>query len=306
MGVNNKYDGGMVEKRTAGGIIADAVIYALLILVLLACLLPMWHVLMASVSDPRQISIGRGTVGGIVWWPVGEFNFAGYELLFEDGDLLRGFANTVFYMVAATAIGMVVNVTGGYVMSRKSKLKPFLTLFVMFTAMFHGGMLPTYSVVRGLGFLDSPLALIIPGCTNAFFVIMLSNALAAVPEATVEAAEIDGAGHLRVMWQIMLPQAMTLTTVIVLNSLVLQWNAWVNASIYLSNNADQWWPLQIWIRSFNALSDQYQGSGGGRPNYDLYLIRYAVIIVGSLPMLCVFPFFQKKMEKGVIAGAVKG
>ena len=304
--VSEKYRGGMVEKRTAGGIIADIIIYALLILTLLICLAPMWHVLMASISDPRQISAGRGLVGGIAWIPVGEINFAGYELLFKEDGLYRGFLNTIFYMVGATAIGMFINITGGYVLSRKSRLRPFLVVFVMFTAMFNGGMMPTYAVIKGLGFTDTPLALLIPGCTIAFFVVMLSNALSAIPEATVEAAEIDGAGHLRIMCQIMLPQAMTMTTVIILNSLVLQWNAWVGASLYLSNSAQIWWPLQIWIRDFNELSDQYLGAGGGLQNWDLYLIRYSVIIVGTLPMLCAFPFFQKKMEQGVLVGAVKG
>ena len=301
-----KYNGEMVEKRTAGGVIADVVIYLILAVAIFICVLPMWHVLMASVSDPRQISIGRGTVGGIAWIPVGELNFAGYEMLFEEEGLYRGFLNTVIYMVGSTAIGMFINVTAGYVMARKSKLRPFLVVFVMFTAMFNGGMMPTYSLIKGLGFTDTPWSLLIPGCTNAFFVVMLSNALAAVPESTVEAAELDGAGHVRIMWQIMLPQSMTMTVVIILNSIVLQWNAWVGASLYLSNASQQWWPLQIWIREFTELSDNYLGTTGGRPNYDLYLLRYAVIIVGALPMLIAFPFFQKQMEKGMLVGAVKG
>ena len=303
--ISSKYGGGMVEKRTPAGLVADVCIHLILLFVLLACLLPMWHVLMASLSNPRWISIGRGTVGGIAWLPVGGVTFAGYELLLQEEGLYRGFINTIFYMICATAFGMLINLTAGYVMARKSKLRSVLVVFVMFTAMFNGGMMPTYSVIKGLGFTDTPWALLIPGCTNAFFIVMLSNALAAVPESTVEAAELDGAGHLRIMWQIMLPQAMTLTTVIILNSLVLQWNAWVNASLYLSNSAQQWWPLQIWIRQFIQLSDKYLGQGGV-PNFDLYLLRYAVIIIGALPMLVVFPFFQKKMEKGVIAGAVKG
>lgn len=305
--IKHRYGGGMVAKRTTGGIIADIFIYAILAIAVLSCLLPLWHVLMASVSDPRYISIGKGTVGGIAWLPVGDtLNFQGYALLFENSNLLRGFFNTLFYMIGSTAIGMIINITGGYVLSRKSKLKPILTVFVMFTAIFNGGMMPTYAVIKGLHMTDTVWAMLIPGCTNAFFVVMISNAFAGVPEATVESAEIDGAGHLRIMLQILLPQSMTFVMVIILNSIVLQWNGWVNAALYLSNTSKALWPLQIWVRDFNNLSNQYLGGAGGRPNFDLYLIRYSVIIVCSMPMLIAFPFFQKQMEKGMMVGAVKG
>ena len=117
--------------------------------------------------------------------------------------------------------------------------------------------------------------------------------------------KIDGAGHMRIMWQIVLPQAMPLATVVVLNSLILQWNSWANASIFLSSNVKDIWPLALMIRDLGDQSENFMGSGG-MSNYNLYLIRYAVIIAGSLPMLCIFPFFQKKMESSVIVGAVKG
>ncbi len=300
-----KPQGGMVQGKSAGSIIADIIIYLALIGALAVCIIPMWHVIMASISESGKIAFGIGVKGGIVWWPVGEVTFAGYELVFEGGDILRGYLNTILYMTAATLIGMFINVTGGYVISKSTKLKPFFTLFVMFTAMFHGGIIPTYAVIKGLGMINNPLSVIIPGCTNAFFVIMLSNAFASVPESTVESAEIDGAGHMRIMWQIVLPQALPLATVVVLNMLVLQWNSWVNASIYLSSNVQDLWPLQLMIRDLGDKSENFMGSGGFG-NMDLYLIRYAVIVAGSLPMLCMFPFFQKKMENSVVVGAVKG
>lgn len=305
LGASNKYGGEMVSKRSWGGIVADVIIYGILVIILACCIIPFWHVLMASFSEAKKIAFGNGLVGGIAWWPIGTPTLAGYTYIFEDGSIFRGFLNTIIYMVVATCFGMIVNVTGGYVMSRKSKLKSVLTVFVMFTAMFNGGMLPTYTVIHSLGMTDTMWAIFIPGCTNAFFVIMISNALAGVPESTVEAAELDGAGHLRIMWQIMLPQAMTLVTVVILNSLVLQWNAWVGASIYLSSSVQDLWPMQLVIKELNAISETFM-SYVGKSSYDLYLIRYAVIILGMLPMLIMFPFFEKKMERGVIAGAVKG
>ncbi len=302
-----KGTGGMVRGKTAGDIIIDVVIYAVLVLVLFICIIPMWHVLMASVSDPKQIAFGMGDSykWGIVWWPVGDkLHFEGYEYIFQDGSIFRGYLNTIIYVIGATVIGMIVNVTGGYVISRNTKSKAILTIFVMFTAMFHGGLIPTYAVINGLGMTNTIWSVIIPGCTNAFFVIMLANAFNTVPESTIESARIDGAGHFRIMWQILLPQALPLATVVVLNIVILQWNSWMNASIYLSSSHMDLWPLQLIVRELSARAENFIGSG--KPNYALYLVRYTVIVASTLPILCIFPFFQKKMESNVVAGAVKG
>lgn len=303
--------GGMVQGKSAGDIAVTCVTWGILFLVAFICLIPLWHVLMASISEPNLIAFGMGETykGGIVWWPVanadGAWDFSGYEYIFEDGSIFRGYLNTILYMVASTAIGMFINVTGGYVISRNSKLKPFFTLYVMFTAMFHGGIIPTYAVLNGLGMINNSLSVIIPGRTNAFFLIMLSNAFASVPESTIESAEIDGAGHMRIMWQIVLPQAMTFAVVVILNSVILQWNSWMPASIYLSSNVFDLWPLQLLIRDLSARSENYLAAGSAAA-WSLYLVRYTVIIASTLPILCIFPFFQKKLEKNVVVGAVKG
>ena len=299
-----KSQGGMVHGNSVYSVIADVFIYLILIVALAVCIIPMWHVLMASFSQANLIAFGMGMEGGIVWWPVGEMTLAGYELVFAGGDILRGYLNTILYIIGSVALGMFINVTGGYVISRSTKLKPFLTLFVMFTSMFHGGIIPTYAVLSGLGMIDNVLSVIMPSCTNAFFLVMLANAFAGIPESTVESAAIDGAGHFRIMWQIVLPQAMPFVTVVVLNTIILKWNSWANESIYLSSNVKDLWPLALMVRDLSAQSENFLGTGSA--NYDLFLIRYAVIIAGSLPMLCIFPFFQKKMESSVIVGAVKG
>lgn len=300
--------GGMVHGKKPSDIIANVIIYAILAIAALCCIVPMWHVVMASVSDPEQIAFGMGDSykGGIVWWPVGEFTFDGYSYIFEDGSIFRGFLNSYIYVIGATFIGMVINVLGGYVISRKTKSKVILTLFVMFTSMFHGGIIPTFAVVNGLGMTDTIWSIIIPGCTNAFFVIMLANAFNTVPESTIESARIDGAGHLRVMWQILLPQALPLATVVILNSVILQWNNWMNASIYISSSASDLWPLQLVVRELTQKSENFLAGSSGAAAYSLYLVRYAVIVVSTIPMLVAFPFFQKVMENNVVAGAVKG
>ncbi|MCR4562532.1 MAG: carbohydrate ABC transporter permease [Bacilli bacterium] len=299
--------GGMVVGKDLSSRVVDIVIYFILTIALFVSIIPLWHVLMASVSDPKQIAFGIGNTykWGVVWWPVGDgLHFEGYEYIFKDGSIFRGYLNTIIYVILATGIGMVINILGGYVISRNIKAKGAITIFVMFTAMFHGGLIPTYAVIKGLNMTDTIWSIVIPGCTNAFFVIMLANAFRTVPESTIESARIDGAGHMRIMWQILLPQALPLATVVILNSVILQWNSWMNASIYLSSSVNDLWPLQLIVRELSAKSEQFIGSG--RPNYALFLVRYTVIVASTLPILCVFPFFQKLMETNVVAGAVKG
>ncbi len=306
-----KCSDGMVEKHSGAGLAADIVIYAILLLALFVCIVPIWHVLMASFSDGQKFFAGEGLTGGIAWIPVAEAHTEAYGYLFARWEnILSGFGNSILYVVGATLFGMIVNISAAYVLSRKSKLRPYLMVFVMFTIMFNGGLIPTYKVVQSLGWINTRWALLIPGCTNAFFVIMLSNAFAAVPESTIEAAELDGAGHLRIMWQVVLPQSMSFTSVIILNSVVLQWNAWINASIYLDSRALDLYPLQLWLREWIADSESFLVDAAGSllgPDYNgQYLMQYAAIIVGMLPVLLVFPFFQKRMEKGQLQGAVKG
>ena len=253
----------MVEKTSGWGKVATILICAVLFIIALCCLIPLWHVLISSISD-------------------------GQRLLAHEG--------VVFYP------GFVINVLGGYVISRKPKLAPGLTILLVLTMMFSGGTVPTYMNVRRLGMVGTRWALMIPGCTNAIFVMMAVRAFAGVPEATVEAAKLDGAGHIRTMIQVMLPQAMGLISVSLINTGILAWNAWFQASIYVTTQQNLW-PLQLWIRQISSESTDFLNYAN--PDYSRYLIQFVVIVIATLPILIVFPFFQKKLEQGMMAGAVK-
>jgi putative aldouronate transport system permease protein len=182
-------------------------------------------------------------------------------------------------------------------------MKPIVSGLIMFTMLFGGGMVPTYLVIKALGWVGTRWALIIPGCTNAMFMIMMMNAYNSVPREMYEAARMDGAGHFRTMLQIMLPQAMNLGAVIILNSVVGQWNSWLQASIYVPNKK-KLWPLQLWVKQITADNDNFLNTSN--PDYSRYLIRFAVVIAATLPIIIMFPFFQDKLEKGVITGGIKG
>ncbi len=293
-----KYPDGMVEKNSAVGIIVDILITIFLCVVMFCCIIPLWHTIMCSISDGKVL-LGHE---GLAVLPVGAATFDGYKLIFANPNILRGYFNTILYVVGSCFCGFVINVIGGYVLSRQTKLKGVLALIVLFTTMFSGGTVPTYMVIRRLGMTGTPLALIIPGCTNAMFVLMVMRSFNSVPESTVEAARIDGAGHFKIMFNVMLPQAMGMTIVTIINTAILSWNSWLPASIYVPT-AQNWWPLQLWIKQLVANSTDFLNYAN--PDYARYLIQYCVIVISTLPIIIVFPFFQKRLEKGMVMGAVK-
>ncbi|MCM1098869.1 MAG: carbohydrate ABC transporter permease [Ruminococcus flavefaciens] len=289
----------MIENPSVGDRIADAAVILICGLVAFCSLVPMWHVLMASLSDGKVLLAHSG----VAWLPQGGFTLDGYRHIFKDSSILTGYLNTVIYTVTSTALGFVLACLSGYALSRDTKLKSFMILSQMLTMLFNGGMVPTYMVIRQLGWVGTRWALIIPGCTNGMFMIMMMNAFNAVPREMYEAARIDGANHVCTLFRVMLPQAMNLGSVIILNSVVGQWNAWLQASIYVPNNR-KLWPLQLFIREITSNNDNFLQSSN--PDYSRYLIRYAVIVAATLPIIVLFPFFQDKLEKGVITGGVKG
>ena len=289
----------MVETPTAGDRVVDIVVVILCGLVAFCSVIPMWHVLMSSFSDGKTLLAHEG----LVLLPVGEFNLDGYKHIFKNAGIVSGYLNAIIYTVATTACGFMLSTITGYALSRKTKIQPIIIGMIMFTMLFSGGMVPSYMVIKSLGWVGTRWALIIPGCTNAMFMVMMMNAFNGIPKEMYEAARIDGAGHFRTMTQIMLPQAMNLGSVIILNSVVGNWNSWLPASIYVPNNK-KLWPLQLWIKQITADNENFLNTSN--PDYSRYLIKFAVIIAAILPIVVTFPFFQDKLGKGVIAGGVKG
>ncbi len=296
---SEEWESHMVETPTFADRVVDIIVYTLCGLVALCSVIPMWHVLMSSVSDGKTLLAHEG----LVLWPVGGFTLEGFELIFKNAGIVQGFINSIFYTVCATGLGFLLATIGGYALSRRTKMKPVVTALVMFTMLFGGGMVPTYMVIRALGWVGTPLSLIIPGCTNGMFMIMMMNSFNTVPREMYEAATMDGSGHWRTMFQIALPQAMNMGYVLILNSVVGQWNSWLPASIYVPNQKSLW-PLQLWIQQITADNANFLNTSN--PNYNRYLIQFAVIVAATAPIVIAFPFFQDKLEKGVISGGVKG
>lgn len=296
---SDDFRGSMVMNKTIGGRIGDALVVIALALVAFICVIPLWHVLMSSLSDGRLMLSNKG----LVLTPLGGVNIGGYVQMFKDSDILQGYLNTLLYVGGGTALCVLMNIVGGYTLSRDTRLRVPMTLLVIFTTMFSGGTVPTYMVIRDLGMTGTRWSLIIPGATNAMFMLLVMNAYASVDKAYLEAASIDGAGHFTTMFRVMLPQAKGMVIVTAINSAILKWNSWFEASIYVPTDKTRW-PLQLWVRQLTSTGMDFLKSRN--PNYDRFLIQYAAIIISTVPILIALPFFIKKLEKGMALGGVKG
>jgi putative aldouronate transport system permease protein len=279
--------------------------YTLLTLLAIVFFMPLMHALMASLSDPAALS----RHDGLLLWPLG-FTLRGYGVVFANRSILTGYINTIIYVVAGTGLGIVMTFAAAYVLSRRNvALSRFLSLMILFTMWFNGGLIPTYMVVKDLGMLDTRSSLIIPTVFSVFNFIIMRTSLAGIPQSLEESAKIDGAGHVTIMFRIILPVSKATVAVIALYYAVNIWNSWFNATIYLPHATDLR-PLQVVLREIlidNDISSMSVPSDAGNST-DLYksLVQYATIIVATLPILAIYPFVQKYFVTGVMIGSIKG
>ena len=291
-------------KRSKGEKIFAVFNYTGMVVLCIIFILPVWHVLMGSISDPLRIS----AYSGIILYPLGDVTFGGYKLVLQNNSILRSYLNTILIVVTATGLGTLLTILSAYVMSVRGLYwkKPF-NFIVTFTMIFNGGLIPTYMVVRNLHMLDTYWSLIIPGCCVAYNIIIMRTSFSQVPAALSEAATIDGSGHFRILCQIILPVSKSIIAVIVLFYAIQQWNAWFNASIYLQNR--DLYPLQLTLREIVLKSSENSiiANADGE-TVDIYrpLIKYCTIMVSIIPMMIVYPFVQKYFVKGVMIGSIKG
>jgi putative aldouronate transport system permease protein len=247
---------------------------------------------------------------GIVWLPVGEPTLKGYELVFRNNSIVSGYGNTLFYVIINTALGTALTTIAGFVLSRPNlKLQRHFTLFVLFTLIFSGGLIPSYMINRSLGLVGNRLGIIIPGLINGFYIIIMRSAFVQLPASYEESAKMDGAGPVTVMVRILAPLVKATIVVIAMFILILQWNSWFQASIYLARRRDLW-PLQLFMREIlvqNDTSRIMSGSDAANAADNFaHLVKYCVSIIGTLPILCAYPFAQKYFVKGVTLGGIKG
>ena len=296
----------MIEKVTPSRTIFSVLNYAFMILFGLICLAPLWHVLMASFSDPRALTASSG----ILLKPEGPLTLDGYKLVLSNGSILTGYLNTLLYVAFTTVFGTILTAIAGYLISRKNfKLAKPLSLFIMFTMIFSGGLIPSYMVIRNLGMINTRWAVLLPGIINAFYIFMMKSAFEQLSDSYEESARLDGAGPVTILFRILLPLVKANLAVIVMFTVVMQWNSWYPASIYLPKTRE-YWPLQLIMRDFLMQNDKPQlvtgANTGNTIDFTANLVKYCVTIIGTAPILCAYPFAQKYFVTGVTLGGVKG
>ncbi len=292
-------------KLTPGDRVFRGAVYAFLALITAIILFPVLNIVATSFSSYAA------SVTGKVWvWPV-EFQLETYKAVFSSRNILLGYRNTILYTVLGTCVNLVVTVLAAYPLSfRDLKGGGALSGFFAFTMLFSGGMIPAYIVVNKLGMIDTIWAMVLPGALSVWnMVIMRTFFQTSIPQELYEAATIDGCSDIGYLFKCVLPLSGSIVAVIALYYAVGHWNSYFNAMLYL--NSKTRYPLQIFLREMLIL-----GSGdaqmAGAMDYQLYaqgaseLIKYAVIVISSAPMLVVYVFIQKFFVKGVMIGAIKG
>lgn len=285
-------------RRTMGDRVFDVINICLLCLIAFTTIYPFWDTLMVSVSSLKSY------LSSIIHlWP-SEWSFEGYSYMIHKAELWQSYGNTLFVTVVGTVINMIVTIMTAYVLS-KSELRGhrIITFFAVFTMMFSGGIIPTYMVIKDVGLMDSLWAMIIPSAINTSNMIILRNFLTAMPRELEESAMLDGCTEIGVLWRIILPCSKPAIATITLYYAVDHWNEFFSAIMYLNKRTQ--WPLQLFLRSM--LFDSEAAMAGGD---SLYLLgqpmKMAAIMMAIIPIMLMYPFFQKYFTKGVMVGAVKG
>jgi putative aldouronate transport system permease protein len=290
----------MIERLTGVDRVFIVFVYILVGILALLCLYPMVHVLFASISDPLKLMVHSG----VLLHPRG-ISFKGYEIVLGNANILSGYLNTLFYVIAGTFINMFLSSMGAYALSRSNYMfKRTITIGIVFTMYFSGGLIPNFLLVRAIGIYNTRWALLLPGAIATWNLIVMKTSFQHIPASLEESAKIDGANDFVILFRIFLPVAKATLAVMTLFYAVGHWNAWFNAMIYLQNRGK--YPLSLFLREILIANST---SGNVIPDEDVFfldeVIKYATIIVSTLPILAAYPFAQRYFMTGVMLGSLK-
>lgn len=263
---------------------------------------PFIYVIAVSFSNPKAY-----TPGDLLVWPR-QFTTAAYKLVLSGQTVPRALIVSILITVIGTFVSMVLTVTLAYGLSRTDRVpgSKAILVMVLFTMLFSAGIIPNYLVVRGVGLLNNYLALIIPGVISAFNMVVIRNFFMNIPEELFDAARIDGAGELQILWRLVLPLSKAVLAVIALFYGVGYWNSFFEALLYL--NDPSMWPIQLILRQYVLQGEPLPT--GVVEQTQIHLtpesIQMTVLVLATVPILLVYPFLQRFFTKGVLTGAIKG
>ena len=293
-----------IRERHASDRVFSAVVIILSIAIFITIAYPLWFVVIASISDSNLVNQGK-----VILWPRG-INFYGFSQILKDSRIAIGYRNTIIYVVVGTALNLIVTLPAAYALSRPDfKPRYAVMLYFVFTMYFSGGLVPLYMTVQALHLISTPWIMILMLLVNTYNLIIARTFMQnSIPNDLYEAAQLDGCSHFKFLLKVVLPLSKAIISVEMLYYAVYHWNDYFTALLYNSKN--QYEPLQIVLRRILLLNEAYaNGNGGVQGGYgqrSADQVKYAVIIVSTVPILCVYPFVQKYFEKGVMIGAVKG
>lgn len=296
--------GSIKRQVTYNDLIFNIILYGISAFILLIVVYPLYFIIIASFSNPTEVANGH------VWFVPSQFTVDGYKEILRHGELWMGYRNTIIYTALGTVIGLAVNIPAAYALSRKDLVgRRFFTLYFVFTMFFGGGLIPTYFTIRNFGLYDSIWVMVLPFSVAVYHIIIARTFFdSSLPQGILDAAMIDGCGNLRFFFQIALPLSKAVLAVIALYTAVGQWNAYFNALVYI--RTEELKPLQLVVRNILITNQAMAGTGDGLAAQEARrlseLMKYAVIIVTTVPIMCVYPFVQKYFSQGVMIGAIKG
>ena len=291
----------MVDARNKGDKVVDALIVIIMIVIGIIMLYPMLYELMVSFSDPAQLVRHRG----LLIWPLG-FDTTAYKLVLSNNQILSGYKNTLFLLVAGLAVNISMTCLGAYCLTRVHVYwHRLMTMFVLITMYFSGGLIPSYLTVRAVGLYNSLWSCIIPGAISTYNMIILRSYFSSIPESLVESVFIDGGGHMTVLFKIFIPLSLPAMAVMVPYYGVGHWNSWFNANLYLQEKAK--WPLQLVLRNVLIEGSNLDLGGTVVADYEMLAksMKAAMVIVTTLPILAIYPFLQKYFVGGMMIGSLK-
>ena len=294
--------------RSRADKIFDLCNYTILSVILLIVLYPLYFIVISSFSEPTAVNSGN-----VSFWPKG-FTLEGYRIVLENNNVWKGYANTILYTLLDVAISLALMIPGAYALSRKELVgRNLIMMLIVFTMFFSGGMIPTYMLVKNLGMVDTIWALFVPTAASAYYVIVIRTFFQnTLPEEMLESAKVDGCSTFRFFFKMVLPLSAPIIAVMALFTAVSQWNSFFSALIYLQST--DLYPLQLILRGI-LISNQMSANGSDavvdpeaivEAQRYAELIKYALIMVASLPVLVLYPFLQRYFVKGVMIGSVKG
>ena len=292
------------RDRTKGEILFGAINTVFMIVMIVIVMAPIWHVLMASFSDSTEILKAKG----LLLIPKG-FNLDSYKMVFKNPSILSGYRTTFFIVVVGTALSILLTSFGAYVLSRKNVMWSGVVMkFITITMFVSGGMIPSYILIsKWLNLDNTLLALILPVAISPYNLIIMRTSFAGIPDALIESARIDGANDFTILFKIVMPVSKAIIAVMVLYYGVDYWNAWFGASLYIRDR--DMWPLQLVLREILIQNNSTSMTGvlsGATDKNVAESIKYATIVVATLPILCIYPLLQKHFVKGVMIGSIKG